>query len=100
MSQELEFWAFIASNVFLLAAGGTLAALSYLAFRRSGTAAFGTSTVGFATITIGALVEAGYEIGVRGTFELTGRELLVLHTVEGFLIAAGLGLLFYSLREY
>jgi hypothetical protein len=41
-----------------------------------------------------------YELGIRQSYELPGRELLALHTVQGVLIAAGLAMLFYSLRSH
>jgi len=67
MALEMEFRAFVASNVLVLLVGGVLAALSYLAFRRNEDRAFRVSAGGFVLITAGALAEAVYEICVRGT---------------------------------
>lgn len=100
MAEPPEFWAFIATNLLVLVTGGGMTALSVAAYRRAGTPSFRIAAVGFTLITIGALVEAIYELGIRGTYALSGRELLALHTVEGFLIAGGLALLFYSLQRY
>lgn len=100
MTEPPEFWAFLFSNVLLLAMGGTLTALSFAAYRRSGTSSFRLAGVGFLVLTVGTLVEAIYELGIRGSYELSGRELLALHTVESLLIAAGLGLVFWSLKRH
>lgn len=100
MAEPPEFWAFLLSNLLVLVLGGVLTGLSFTAFRRSHTPAFRSATAGFGAITLGALVEAIYELGIRGTYHLNGRELLALHSVEGVLIALGLAALFYSLRQY
>lgn len=94
-----EFYAFLLSNLLTLGLGGTIAALSYRAYRRAGETTFRTAAVGFALITVGSIVEGIYELGVRG-YELSGRELLALHSVEGVVIALGLATLFYSLTQY
>lgn len=100
MAEPPELWAFVASNVFVLLVGGSMATLSYRAYRRTRTASFRIAAAGFALITVGALVEAVYELGIRGTYVLGGRELLTLHTVEGILIGLGLAGLFYSLHRH
>lgn len=101
MAEPVEFWTFLASNLVVLAFGGVLTGLSLVAYRRNPERrAFGAATVGFGAITVGALVEAVYELGIRGSFELESRELLALHSVEGLLIAAGLAALFFSIRRY
>lgn len=101
MAEPPEFWLFVLSNILVLVLGGVLTGLSLAARRRSpGNRAFLGASVGFGTITLGTLVEAGYELGVRGSYHLGGRELLALHTVEGVLVAVGLTALFYSLRQY
>lgn len=101
MAEPPELWIFIASNVGVLLLGGVLTALSFLAYRRSeGERSFGMATAGFGLVTGGSMVEAVYELGIRGSYELGGRELLALHTVESVLIAVGLGALFLSLRRY
>ncbi len=100
MSEPPELWTFVASNVLVLALGGALTVLSYRAYRRLDRPPLRTAALGFGVITLGTLVEAVYELGIRGSYELTGRELLTLHTVEGAFIAAGLAALFYSLARY
>lgn len=100
VAEPPEFWAFVASNLFVFGSGAILTVLSFRAYRRSNTTAFRTASAGFALITVGALVEAVYEVGIRGSYHLGGRELLMLHTVEGVLIGAGLMGLFYSLKRY
>jgi hypothetical protein len=92
-----ELWLFVASNLLLLVLGGTITVLSYGAYRRNeGRRALRDASIGFGLITVGSLVEGVYELGIRG-YELGGRELLALHTVEGVLIAGGLAIIFYSL---
>ncbi len=101
MAEPPELWAFIASNLLVLLMGGTMTVLSWQAYRRNtDRASLVWAVGGFGMITFGTLVEAIYELGIRGSYELGGRELLTLHTVEGVLIALGLGALFYSLRQY
>lgn len=101
MAEPPEFWAFILSNALVLLLGAVLAGLSGLAYRREpSNRSFAWAATGFGVITVGALVEAIYELGIRGSYHLGGRELLVLHTVEGVLIALGLAALFYSVRRY
>lgn len=101
MAEPVEFWTFLASNLVVLGFGGVLTWLSLLAYRRNPeTRAFGVASFGFGAITVGSLVEAVYELGVRGSYELGGRELLALHSIEGLLIAVGLASLFYSIRQY
>lgn len=100
MSEPPELWAFLLSNALVLVLGGALTAISFLASRRSGQRSFRNAALGFGLITLGALVEAVYELGIRGSYHLNGKELLVLHTVEGIFIAVGLAALFYSLRNH
>lgn len=100
MSEPPELWAFLFSNLVVLLFGGGMTVLSVLAYRRSGTRSFRGAAVGFGLITAGALVEAAYQILLRRSYELPGRELLVLQTVEGVLIALGLAVLFYSLMNH
>lgn len=101
MAEPPEFWAFLLSNALVLLLGALLAGLSALAYRRdSSNSSFAWAAAGFGVITIGAVVEAIYELGIRGSYHLGGRELLALHTVEGVLIALGLATLFYSVWRY
>lgn len=100
MAEPPEFWTFVASNVFVFVLGSGLTVLSLAAYRRRGRPALGFAVAGFAVVTVGTLVEAVYEIAIRGSYELTGRELLALHTVESVLVGIGLAALFYSIVRY
>lgn len=101
MSESPEFWLFVVSNLIVLLFGGVLTALSVAAMRRAPEKrALRGAAVGFGAITLGTVVEGVYELGIRDSYYIGGRELLVLHSVEGFLIAGGLAALFLSLREY
>jgi hypothetical protein len=93
-----EFYAFLLSNLLTLTLGGGIAALSYRAYRRRGERAFRTAAAGFGLVALGSVVEGVYELGAG--YDLSRRELLALHTVEGVVIAAGLAALFYSLTQY
>ena len=100
MNEPPELWAFLLSNLVVLVFGGGMTVLSVLAYRRAGTSSFRGAVVGFGLITAGSLAELVYQLIFRRSYELPGRELLVLQTVESFLIAAGLAALFYSLKNY
>lgn len=100
MAEPPELWTFIASNLLVLGTGGAMTVLSLVAYRRSQKQSFGTATVGFALITAGGVVDVVYELGIRNSYVLPGRELLALHTVQGVLIALGLAALFVSLKRH
>ncbi|MEF8853105.1 MAG: hypothetical protein V5A44_03080 [Haloarculaceae archaeon] len=95
-----ELTAYLLSNALVLVLGTALVGVSVAAYRRTSERAFATAAAGFACITLGSVVEAVYELGVRRSFELTSRELLVTHAAEGVLVAVGLATLFYSLWRY
>lgn len=95
-----ELTAYLLSNALVLALGGALTVLSAVAYRRARERSFAIASVGFGLVTLGSVVEAVYELWVRGGFSLSGRELLALHAVEGVIIALGLAALFLSLRRY
>lgn len=94
-----EFFGFIFVNILTLVFGGILSILSYRAYSRRKIRSFKIATIGFVVITIGSIIEAIYEIGIRRSFELTGKELIILHSLESLLLAIGLGLLFYSITR-
>lgn len=100
MAEPPELWTFIASNVLILCTGGVMTALSLSAYRRSRERSFGIAVIGFGLITVGGIADIVYELGIRQSYDLGGRELLALHTVQGVIIALGLAALFYSLREH
>ncbi len=95
----IEIFGFILINIITLIFGSILSILSYRVYRQRGNQSFKVATVGFVTVTVGTIVEAMYELGIRRSFELTGRELITLHTIESLLLAIGLGLLFYSIIQ-
>jgi hypothetical protein len=100
MSDPPEFFLFILANLFVLSIGTALTALSLATYRRHGNPTHRVGAVAFGAITLGGVADAIYELGVRGSYEITGRELLALHSVESILIGAGLASLFYALRYY
>ncbi len=98
MAGPPELWTFVLANLFVFGFGATLTTLSYYAYRVNGREqSFRTSTLGFGVLTVGGVVEPVYQLGLRGDYLITGRELLVLQTIEGVFLAVGLGLLFYSI---
>lgn len=100
MAEPVEFWAFLLGNAGTLLVGGGLTALSYRAYVRTHRDALRIAASGFGLVTLGSLVEVGYELGIRGSYHLDGRELLALHTVESVVIMLGLVLVFVSLSQY
>lgn len=101
MAEPPEFWTFVLSNAIVGVLGVVLTGLSLLAYRRDPTKrTFVLAATGFGAITLGSLVEAIYQLGIRGSYWLGGRELLALQTVEGVLIGVGLAVLFYAIRRY
>ncbi|MFB6129873.1 MAG: hypothetical protein ABEJ28_03520 [Salinigranum sp.] len=91
------FWLFVLTTLFVFGLGSALTYLSYAAYRRTGRGSLVYAIVGFAAITVGALVEAGYEVLIRRSHDLGANELVSLHVVESVVIGVGLALLFYSL---
>lgn len=100
MAEPPELWVFVGINVAVLAIGTTLTGLSVAAYRRAGRAPLRVAALGFGLVTVGNAVEAVYELGIRGSYELGGRELLLLHSVESAFVGLGLAAVFYSLRRY
>ncbi|MFB6160198.1 MAG: hypothetical protein ABEJ61_03370 [Haloferacaceae archaeon] len=101
MAEPPELWAFAVANFVIFGFGAVLTAISFVAYQRSGRqATFRVSTLGFAFVTAGGVVEPVYEFGLKGDYHLGGRELLAVQAVEGVLIGAGLALLFYSIYRY
>lgn len=98
MAEPPELWSFLLANLFVFAFGATLTTLSYYAYRTSDRrASYRLSTIGFGVLTLGGVVEPLYQLGYRGDYHISGRELLALQTMEGVFIAIGFGLLFYSI---
>jgi len=98
MVEPAELWTFALANLITFTLGLVLTGLSCYAYSTGGRRrSFRNATVGFGLLTLGMAVEPIYQFGVRGDYHLGGRELLALQTVEGLLLAAGLGMLFYSI---
>ena len=92
---------FLVANLLQFAVGIGITGLSFLAYRSSGgKPAFRNSTLGFLLITIGGVLAPVYQIGIKGDYSVTGRELLELQILEGTLITIGLSLLLYSIYSF
>ena len=81
--------------------GCAMTGLSLTAYRATdGNDSYRWSTVGFALITVGCVVEPVFQYGIRRDWEITGAELLYLQAMEGAFFALGLGILFVSIYRY
>lgn len=101
MAEPPEFWTFVVANVVIFGFGAVLTGLSYYAYRSDGgSTSFRTSTIGFGLITVGGVVDPVYQLGVKGDYNMGGRELLALQTVEGLLVGLGLGFLFLAIYRH
>lgn len=100
VAEPPELWTFLAFNLIILVFGGVLTTFSYLTYIRTSSDQFRRATFGFALVTSGGLVEPIYEVGIKGSYQLTSRELLAIQSVEGLLIGCGLGALFYSIYSF
>lgn len=101
MAEPIEFWTYVLTNFMMFAFGIVLTGLSYFAYRSGQRRpSLRNAMVGFGLITIGGLIAPAYQLGIRGAYDLGGRELLVVQSVEGLFLAAGLGMLFYSIYHY
>lgn len=101
MAEPPEFWMFAIANLITFGLGFSLTGLSYYAYRANRhSRSFRSATVGFGLLTLGMAVEPVYQMGIRGDYNLGGRELLALQTIEGVLLGVGLGMLFYSIYRH
>lgn len=101
MAEPPEFWTFAIANLVTFGLGFILTGLSYYAYRANGQhRSFRSATIGFGLLTLGMAVEPAYQVGIRGDYNLGGRELLALQTIEGVLLGVGLGMLFYSIYRH
>jgi len=96
MAASVEFWLYVLANLFVLLVGAALVVLSVAAYRRTSDRQFGFAAVGFATVTLGSLIELVFDLLNPGA-ELGSPALLGLRTIESVLIGLGLLVLFYSL---
>lgn len=105
MAEPPEFWTFVGANLLVLLIGTGLTLLSSQAYRRLGKQSLAYATAGFALITVGAVVDAIYDFGLRGVgnpggiYDVSARELLLLHAGQSVLLAVGLAILFVSLQR-
>ncbi|MDZ7700701.1 MAG: hypothetical protein U5J98_00790 [Halobacteriales archaeon] len=81
----------VISRVGVLAVALAVTAISYRAYRRTGTEYLRTASVGFAVIAVGVFIE-----GVL--FELLELNLAVVHIVESVAVGIGFLILLRSLR--
>lgn len=81
----------VVSRMAVLAVALAVTAISYRAYRRTGTRYLQTAAVGFAVISVGVFIE-----GVL--FELVGLDLAIVHIVESVAIGIGFLILLQSLR--
>lgn len=101
MADPPELWSFILANLFVFAFGTGLTAFSYVAYRRNEGVHFRNAAVGFGMVTVGGgAIEPLYQTGLKGSYELGGRELLAMQSIEAVLVATGLAMLFYSIYTY
>ncbi|MFB6135440.1 MAG: hypothetical protein ABEJ04_01650 [Halobacteriaceae archaeon] len=101
MAEPPELWTFVVTNLFVFGFGSVLTVLSFLVYwKRGHRTAFRDATVGFACVTASGLVAPVYQLFIRQGYDLDGRELLTVQTVEGAFLALGLGVLFYSIYRY
>lgn len=97
MAEPPEFWTYVLTNFMMFGFGIVLTGLSLFAYRANrARSSLRTSTIGFGLLTIGGLVAPAYQLGLKDGYNLGGRELLAVQSIEGLFLAAGLGMLFYS----
>ncbi|MFB6310977.1 MAG: hypothetical protein ABEH64_07320 [Salinirussus sp.] len=98
MSNPPELWAFIIANIIGAGLAFLMTLLSFLAYRATNRSqSFRSATIGFGLLTLGTMVEPMYQLILRGDYNLSGRELLGLQSVEAVLLGLGFGVLFYSI---
>lgn len=100
MAQPLEFWTFVVTTVFVLLLGGTMTVLSYLAYRREDKRSLWVAGFGFGLVTTAGVIAAVYQLGIKRSYVLSGRELLSLQTIQGIVLTLGLLALIYSITKY
>lgn len=98
MAEPPELWLFAVTTLFVLVPGSLLTGLSLGAFRRRGLPQYRLATLGFLGVTLGTVGDALYQFLLKGSYALTGRELLLLQSVESALVGLGLVAMFLSLR--
>ena len=98
---RLAVTAVLVVNGLVFLFGCAMTGLSLAAYRATdGRDSYRWSTVGFALITVGCVVEPVFQYGIRRDWVITGVELLYLQAMEGAFLALGLGILFGSIYRY
>lgn len=101
MARSPELWLFIFANALLFLSGSVLLALSFFAYYRNPRVrSYRYSTIGFAFIVFGGLASPVYRLLIRSDYHLNAAQRLLLQSVEGILLAIGLGLLFYAITRH
>lgn len=98
---RLVLWAFIIANALMFVISSLLTMLSFLAYYQNPRiTSYKISTVGFAFIVLGGLIDPVYRLGIHGQYYLSVTERLLLQASEGVLLSIGLGLLFYAIMSH
>ena len=101
MGSPVEYLVYVSANVGLVAIGGSLAGLSFLAYwNDSGQRSYALAALGFGFVVLGGLSELLFTVLFSPDFILTRTEFLSLQAGEDVLIAVGLGLLFYAITQH
>lgn len=101
MAEPPELWTFAIANLVAFVLGLLMTGLSLIAYRSSDRSpSFRNATIGFGLLTLGMVVEPSYQLGWKNDYNITGRELLGLQTIEAVLLGLGLGVLFYSIYRH
>lgn len=101
MAEPPEFWTYVLANFTVFGFGVVLTGLSFFAYRADPSRrSLRLATLGFGLLTVGGLVAPTYQLAIKGQYTLGGRELLAVQSVEGLFLAAGLGMLFWSVYRY
>ena len=100
MVSSVGFWAFIIANMGPVVAGGILATLSYVAYRRNGQSSYRLATIGFGLVVAGSLVHPAFLFSWSVNFQITGQELLLLSIAEDIMLTAGLGIIFLAITRH
>lgn len=82
--------ALVALKTVTLVLGGLITFFSYRAYRRTGARPIGANAVGFGLVTLGTLLAGG-------AHQATGLDTAPVLLIESTLVAAGFGVVFYSL---
>lgn len=88
-ASQTEIWALAAARILLVLLIAGFVVLSALAFRRERKRSMLGAVVGFTLIAVGLLIEVVYEMSIKGSVFLSGKEIVRLQTVEAVTVLAG-----------